>query len=74
MARICWVLDSFKGEFKLQFEVNGQIYFLSFLEDENRWYVFAPTAKGVHRIPVYVDADKHERVGMMEMGKQGTLS
>ena len=39
----------------MEFEVNGQTYFLAFVEDERRWYVFAPTAAGVHRIPVYVD-------------------
>ena len=40
----------------MQFEVNGQAYFLAFVEDERSWYVFAPTAAGVRRIPVYVDA------------------
>jgi hypothetical protein len=40
----------------LQFEVNGQSYFLTFVEDERRWYVFSPTATGLHRMPVYMDA------------------
>jgi hypothetical protein len=40
----------------LQFEVNGKQYFLAFVEDERRWYVFSPTPQGMHRIPVYVDA------------------
>ena len=40
---------------KLQFEVNGKQYFLAFVEDERRWYVFSPTPQGMHRIPVYVD-------------------
>jgi len=39
----------------LQFEVNGKQYFLAFVEDERRWYVFSPTPQGMHRIPVYVD-------------------
>jgi len=47
----------------LEFEVNGQQYFLAFVEDERRWYVFAPSAQGTTRIPVYVDAVKGERVG-----------
>jgi hypothetical protein len=51
-----------KGRFKLQFQVKDKDYFLAFVEDERRWYVFAPTAQGVHRIPVYVDAVKYERV------------
>jgi hypothetical protein len=40
----------------LNFQVNGQEYFLAFVEDERRWYVFAPGSQGVQRIPVYVDA------------------
>jgi hypothetical protein len=50
-----------EGRLKLQFEVNGQQYFLTFVEDERRWYVFAPSAQGTTRIPVYVDV-KGERV------------
>src|SRR5439155_17907145 len=37
-----------EGGFKLQFKVKGKDYFLAFVEDERRWYVFAPTAQGVH--------------------------
>ena len=40
----------------MQFEVKGQSYFLSFVEDERRWYVFSPTPEGLRRMPVYVDA------------------
>jgi hypothetical protein len=53
----------------LQFEVNGQTYFLAFVEDERRWYVFAPTAAGVHRIPVYVDAPVAGKIVLAEDGK-----
>jgi len=42
----------------LQFQIKGQEYFLAFVEQEKRWYVFAPTLQGVHRIPVYVEAVK----------------
>ena len=45
-----------QGRFTLQFEVKGQSYFLSFVEDERRWYVFSPTPEGLRRMPVYVDA------------------
>jgi hypothetical protein len=45
----------------LQFQVNGQEYFLAFVEEERRWYLFAQMAQGVQRIPVYVDAAKQER-------------
>jgi hypothetical protein len=55
-----------KGRLKLQFEINGRDYFLNFSDDELRWYVFAPTATGLNRIPVYVDAPKYERTGILE--------
>jgi len=45
-----------KGVNELQFQIKDQEYFLAFVEQEKRWYVFAPTPQGVHRIPVYVDA------------------
>ena len=61
-----------KGVNKLQFQIKGKDYFLAFVEDEKRWYVFAPTAQGVHRIPVYVDAAKYEKSGML--GIETTLS
>jgi hypothetical protein len=52
-----------KGRIELQFEIKGQTYFLTFVEDERRWYVFAPTSKSVERIPVYVDAVQYEGSG-----------
>jgi len=58
-----------QGRLKLQFEANGQSYFLNFAEDEGRWYVFAQTLTGVNRIPVYVDAPKYERIGVLEAGR-----
>jgi hypothetical protein len=63
-----------QGEDKLQFEVNGQDYFLNFVEDERRWYVFAPTRTGVTRIPVYVDEAKYERIGIQERDRHNTLN
>ena len=47
------------GVNNLQFQIKGKDYFLAFVEDEKRWYVFAPTLQGVHRIPVYVDTVKY---------------
>jgi hypothetical protein len=49
----------------LQFNIKDQDYFLAFVEQEKRFYVFAPTAQGVHRIPVYVDAVKYEKPGTL---------
>jgi hypothetical protein len=55
-----------KGANTLQFKIKDQDYFLAFVEQEKRWYVFAPTSEGVNRIPVYVDAAKYERPGILE--------
>ena len=52
----------------MQFEVNGTQYFLTFVEDERRWYVFSPTVSGVRRIPVYVDGRARERQSVSEQG------
>lgn len=41
----------------MQFQINGEDYFLKFVEDENRFYVFHATENGVDRFPVYEDAD-----------------
>jgi hypothetical protein len=39
----------------LQFEINGQDYFLNFVPDEGRWFLFKPTRLGVAAIPVVED-------------------
>ena len=57
------------GRLKLQFEANGQTYFLNFAEDDGHWYLFAQTLTGINRIPVYVDAPKYERIGALEAGR-----
>jgi hypothetical protein len=54
----------------VRFEVKGQEYFLAFVEQENRLYLFAPTPGGLQRIPVYVDAAKYGLTGSPEMGKR----
>jgi len=54
----------------LQFEVNGQKYFLAFIEEERRWYVFAPSPSGLNRIPVYVDASATGKVLLADESKQ----
>jgi hypothetical protein len=42
--------------------VKGKEYFLAFVEDERRWFLFSQIEQGIHRIPVYVDAPKQQRV------------
>ena len=49
-----------KEESELRFEVNGQMFFVNFIPEEGRWYCFAPTATGVQRIPVSMDASPFE--------------
>jgi hypothetical protein len=58
----------------LQFEVNGQDYFLNFVEDERLWFVLVPTETGVTRIPVYVDVQDYERIGLPGNDRQNRLN
>jgi hypothetical protein len=58
----------------MQFQVNGKDYFLAFVEDESRWYIFAPTAQAIERIPVYVDAGIPERLNVLESGQRKVSS
>jgi hypothetical protein len=58
----------------LQFEVNGQDYFLNFVEDERRWFVLVPTETGVTRIPVYIDVQDYERIGLPGNDRQNRLN
>jgi hypothetical protein len=50
----------------LQFEVNGKQYFLAFVEEERRWYVFSPSQQGIQRWPVYVDGAAAEKGALAE--------
>jgi hypothetical protein len=60
-----WFFGS-RRETQVQFKVNGQDYFLTFVEDEKRWFVFAPSGERMQRIPVYVDGAKYERLAVLE--------
>lgn len=51
----------------MKFEVNGQEYFLAFVEDEKQWFLFSPRTEGILRIPVYVDKVKYEGVSSPAM-------
>jgi hypothetical protein len=59
----------FRRGSQVQFLVNEQEYFLTFAEDDDRLYVLQPTATGLQRIPVYVDAPKWERAAKQERRK-----
>jgi len=68
------LFESKEWRLELQFEINGQTFFLTFVEDERRWYVFVPGAKSVERIPVYVDAVKFEGPGGLGKNSFNALS
>jgi hypothetical protein len=52
----------------MQFQINGQEYFLGYADEDHGWYVIQPTPRGLHRIPVYVDAPNPERAITLENG------
>jgi hypothetical protein len=41
----------------LEFTVKGKQYFLAFVPNQGRWFLFTPAAQGFQRIPV-VDDDR----------------
>ena len=47
------------------------MFFVNFVPEEGRWYCSAPTATGVQRIPVSIDASPFEAftVSMDEQGE-----
>jgi hypothetical protein len=55
-------LAAAKRGIQLRFEVKGREYWLA-LAEENQFYVFRETAKGIDRIPVYIDAAQYEDKG-----------
>jgi len=57
---VAMIITGENGGSELRFEVNGQMFFVNFVPEEGRWYCFAPTATGVQRIPVSMDAAPFE--------------
>jgi hypothetical protein len=49
----------------MDFQVNGETYFLSLAEDEQRWLVYVEGAAGTRRVPVYVDGAELEDVKLV---------
>ncbi|MGA2965727.1 MAG: hypothetical protein ABSD64_05895 [Terriglobales bacterium] len=54
----------------MRFEVNGQIFFVNFIPEEGRWYCFAPTATGMQKIPVSLDASPFEASYTVSLDEQ----
>jgi hypothetical protein len=59
------------GEIELDFQVNGETYFLSLAEDERRWLVFVESATGTRPIPVYVDVPESEDLTLVIDEEEG---
>jgi len=58
------------GGVQVDFQVNGETYFLSLAEDERRWLVFVESATGTRDIPVYVDGAESEDVKVVVDDKE----
>jgi len=63
-------LASRVGRIEVDFQVNGETYFLSLAEDERRWLVFVESATGTRDIPVYVDGAESEDVKVVVDDKE----
>ena len=64
-------MASFLRGCELDFEVNNETYFLDLSPDERQWIVFAETATGLRRIPVYVDGPVIDDVPVLVEDKHG---
>jgi hypothetical protein len=54
----------------LDFQVNGETYFLSLAEDERQWLVFVSTPTGARSVPVYVDVPDSEDLRVVVEDKE----
>ena len=52
--------ESLRGRINLDFQVNGETYFVSLADDEARWIVFVESPTGTRHVPVYVDGAELE--------------
>jgi hypothetical protein len=57
-------------EIDVDFQVNGETYFLSLADDEARWLVFVATAEGSRPVPVYVDGAESEDLTVVVEDKE----
>jgi hypothetical protein len=54
----------------VDFQVNGETYFLSLAEDELRWLVFVSSVTGTRPVPVYVDGAESEDLKLVVEDKE----
>jgi hypothetical protein len=62
-----------QGGETVQFEVNGQAFFVNFVPEEGRWYCYAPTDHGIQRIPVATDSAPFESFPVAEVDGKGRI-
>ena len=56
----------------MQFEVLGQQYFLKYLDDEERWFLFRPGTHGIEQIPIQEDSAQSGFEGVIiPFGEEG---
>jgi hypothetical protein len=49
----------------MDFQVNGETYFLNLADDERRWLVFVSTDTGARPLPVYEDVPEFKRFAVV---------
>jgi len=54
----------------MDFQVNGETYFLSLAENERRWLVFVSTDTGARPVPVYEDVPEFKSFAVVEDKKK----
>ncbi len=54
----------------MDFQVNGETYYLSLAEDERQWLVLVSTAMGTRQVPVYVDGAEAEDLTVVVEDKE----
>lgn len=54
----------------MDFQVNGETYFLSLAEDERRWLLCVESSTGARDLPVYVDEAESEDLKIVVEDKE----
>lgn len=63
-------IEESSGRGSVNFQVNGETYFLSLAEDERRWLVFVEGVAGTRNVPVYEDGPELEDVTLVIEDKE----
>ena len=57
----------------MNFQVNGETYFVSLAENEARWLVFVEGEAGPRRVPVYEDGAEFEDLKVVVEDKKSSI-